>query len=717
MSHGAKGSKQPLFHRNSPDEDERRRKRPVDPLTGPGQQPQQQPPQWTRMIHILLVAFVIFYALQLMSEGNVEQLTFTEFKERVTAGQVSEVTIEGHQVTGVLREGDAEGVAGATNRFRSHIPEVGETRVLDLLEQNNVTIDARESGTDWFTRMLISFLPWLLILGLFFFFWQRMAKQMGGGQQGSGLFNMGKSKAKRFRKDEPQKTFDDVAGCDNAKKDLTEIVDYLRNPDYYQRLGAKLPRGLLMVGPPGTGKTLMARAVAGEADVPFFSISGSEFIEMFVGVGASRVRDMFEQARKEAPAIIFIDELDAIGRSRGTGVGGGHDEREQTLNQILSEMDGFSPHETVVVVAATNRPDVLDPALLRPGRFDRKVTLDRPHREAREAILEIHTKAMPLDDEVSLATVARRTVGFSGADLENLANEAALFAGRDDSKTVKMKHFDMARDKILMGAKREQKLSDDEKRVIAYHESGHALTALLFPKADPLEKVTIIPRGQALGATEQAPDEDRYNMTASYARDRIAVMLGGRVSEKVVFNELSSGAESDIEQATKLARRMVSRWGMSDVIGPVSVGSSQEEVFLGHEISREKEFSDATAEKIDQEVRRLITDIEADVRKALEDNRERLDKLAETLLEEETLESGHIRKLLDFKDESSDSGSRSDSKESGGKKEDSSEKPEKSGKSEKSEKSGKSDKEGKQDGDDKSGSGKSSRKKASDQEA
>ena len=601
------------------------------------------------MVHILLVAFVIFYALQLMSESNVQQLTYTEFKKRVTAGQVSEVTIEGHQVTGTLKAGDAEGVAGQTgNLFRSHIPEVGDSDIINLLEQNDVTIDAEESGTDWFTRMLISFLPWILILGLFFFFWQRMAKQMGGGQQGSGLFSMGKSKAKRFRKDEPQKTFEDVAGCENAKRDLTEIVDYLKNPSYYQRLGAKLPRGLLMVGPPGTGKTLMARAVAGEADVPFFSISGSEFIEMFVGVGASRVRDMFKQAREEAPAIIFIDELDAIGRSRGTGVGGGHDEREQTLNQILSEMDGFSPTEAVVVIAATNRPDVLDQALLRPGRFDRKVTLDRPQRDAREKILEVHTKAMPLDDDVSLKTVARRTVGFSGADLENLANEAALYAGRDDSKTVTMKHFDLARDKILMGSKREHKLSEDEKRVIAYHESGHALAALLYPKADALEKVTIIPRGRALGLTEQAPDEDRLNMTASYARDRIAVMLGGRVSEKVVFNELSSGAENDIEQATKLARRMVSRWGMSDVIGPVSVGSSQEEVFLGHEISREKEFSDATAEKIDDEVRKLITDIEADVKKALEDNRDRLDKLAETLMEEETLESDRIRSLLDL---------------------------------------------------------------------
>lgn len=627
-------------------QDNQQRRPTTDPMNQDNRQP-EPPPQWTRVVNALLVAFLVFYAIQLMSQGGVEQLTFSEFKERVSAGQVDSVIIEGHQVTGTLETaGDTDGTA-TSQRFRSHIPEVGDSQILSLLENNGVSIDVRESGGDWWTRLLISFLPWLLILGLFLFFWQRMQSQMGG-QQSGGLFNIGKSRARRFRRDDPQKTFDDVAGAENAKKDLAEIVDYLKNPGDYRRLGAKLPRGLLMVGPPGTGKTVMARAVAGEAGVPFFSISGSEFIEMFVGVGASRVRSMFEEARKEAPAIIFIDELDAIGRSRGAGVGGGHDEREQTLNQILSEMDGFAPHEAVVVIAATNRPDVLDPALLRPGRFDRKVVLDRPHREAREMILGIHTRTMPLADDVDLGALARRTVGFAGADLENLANEAALFAGRDDSKMVTMHHFDLARDKILLGAEREQSLSDEEKRVIAYHESGHALTALLFPRTDPLEKVTIIPRGQALGATEQAPDEDRLNMTASYARDRIAVMLGGRVSEQLVFGEVSSGAENDIEQATRLARRMVSRWGMSDVVGPVSVSASKEEVFLGQEISREKEFSEATAEKVDAEVRKLITGIEAEVRQRLRDNRQRLDTLANALLEEETLEADQINRLLDL---------------------------------------------------------------------
>ncbi|MBS3805353.1 MAG: ATP-dependent zinc metalloprotease FtsH [Oleiphilaceae bacterium] len=648
MSEGFQRSNQ-KDHRDRPqDREQGKRQGPSDPMKEPDRPPQQpqQPPQWQRMLQIFLIAFAVFFLIDLMGRSGSQDLTFTEFKEKVRADQVEQVNIKGHEVTGTLVSPDDDEVgAPATDRFRTFIPEVGDPQVVNLLEENNVTITAEESGENMLTRVLVGFLPWLLILGIFIFFWQRMARQMSGGQSG-GMFNFGKSKAKRFQKDQPHATFNDVAGSENAKKDLTEIVDYLKNPADYQRLGAKLPRGLLMVGPPGTGKTLMAQAVAGEAGVPFFSVSGSEFIEMFVGVGASRVRNMFEEARKEAPAIIFIDELDAIGRARGTGVGGGHDEREQTLNQILSEMDGFSPHETVVVIAATNRPDVLDPALLRPGRFDRKVTLDRPHREARQAILAIHTRKMPLDDDVSLEAVARRTVGFSGADLENLANESALFAGREDSNTVAMRHFNLARDKILMGAEREQNLSEEEKRIIAYHESGHALTALLFEKADPLEKVTIIPRGQALGATEQAPAEDRYNMSASYAKDRIAVMLGGRVSERVVFSELSSGAENDIEQATKLARRMISRWGMSDAIGPMSVSSSQDEVFLGQEISRERDHSEATAEKVDDEVRKLIIGIEAEVEKRLKENRDKLDKLVEELLEKESLEAGEISSLL-----------------------------------------------------------------------
>ncbi|MFW5825800.1 MAG: ATP-dependent zinc metalloprotease FtsH [Marinobacter sp.] len=633
---------------------ERQQEGPADPMREPDKR-SSRPPRMPGAIQVLIIALLTFYLVQMFYGAGVQELDFTEFKQRVEAGEVASVTIEGHEIRGRLTgeggdDGDGDQMTDESgDRFLTQVPEVGETDVVDLLERHDVTIDAEPSGPRWWSQLLATLLPWLLILAIILFFWRRMQQQMGG-QQGGGLFSMGKSKARRHSRDDPQKTFDDVAGSEGAKRDLWEIIDYLKNPDYYRKLGAKLPRGVLMVGPPGTGKTVMARAVAGEAEVPFFSISGSEFIEMFVGVGASRVRDLFQEARKEAPAIIFIDELDAIGRSRGAGVGGGHDEREQTLNQILSEMDGFAAHEAVVVIAATNRPDVLDPALMRPGRFDRKVVLDRPHREAREKILAIHTKTLPLADDVSLETLARRTVGFSGADLENLANEAALFAGRAQANTVTMEHFDLARDKLLMGAEREQTLSEEQKKVIAYHESGHALAALLFPSADPLEKVTIIPRGQALGATEQAPDEDRLNMTASEARDRIAVMLGGRVSEQLVFGEISSGAENDIEQATRLARRMVSRWGMSEAIGPVSVSSSQEEVFLGHEISREKEFSEATAEKVDNEVHRLITGIEEEVRKRLELNRKSLDTLARHLLEEETLEADQIDRLLELRE-------------------------------------------------------------------
>lgn len=639
------------MHRGKQDQSPKHHQQdPLDPMQEPDHR-SPGPPRMPQLVQFMIIALLVFLLIQLVSGGGVREMEFTEFKQQVQAGEVASVTIEGHEIRGRLAGGgDASELTGETGEpFVTQVPEIGETRVLELLESNGVAIEADPAQPQWWSQMLVTLLPWLLILGIIVFFWQRMQKQMGGGQQGGGLFSMGKSKARRYSRDDPRKTFDDVAGSEGAKRDLWEIVDYLKNPAYYRKLGAKLPRGLLMVGPPGTGKTVLARAVAGEADVPFFSISGSEFIEMFVGVGASRVREMFRDARKESPAIIFIDELDAIGRSRGSGVGGGHDEREQTLNQILSEMDGFAAHETVVVIAATNRPDVLDPALMRPGRFDRKVILDRPHREARESILAIHTRALALDDDVRLEALARRTVGFSGADLENLANEAALFAGREQASTVRMRHFDLARDKLLMGAEREQTLGDKEKEVIAYHESGHALAALLFPSADPLEKVTIIPRGQALGATEQAPDEDRLNMTASDARDRIAVMLGGRVSEQLVFNETSSGAENDIEQATKLARRMVSRWGMSETIGPVSVSASQEEVFLGHEIAREKEFSEATAEKIDNEVRRLITGIEAEVRDRLEQNRGRLDTLARHLLEEETLEADRIDRLLDLR--------------------------------------------------------------------
>lgn len=494
-------------------------------------------------------------------------------------------------------------------------------------------------------RALIALLPWVLIIGLFWYASKKMQKGLAGG--GGGLFDFAKSKAKKFRVEDSRVTFDNVAGLENAKADLREITDYLKNTERYRKLGAKIPRGILLMGPPGTGKTLLARAVAGEAGAPFFSISGSEFIEMFVGVGASRVRDMFESAKKEAPSIIFIDEIDSVGRARGTGLGGGHDEREQTLNQILGEMDGFDPHEAVVVLAATNRPDVLDPALLRPGRFDRKTTLDMPDKKARIEILKIHTRDVILADDVDMDRLASLTVGFSGADLENMINEAALLAGRENKEEVDMTSLLGARDKIVLGGKREMVIGDEERRWIAYHESGHAVAASLLPNADPLDKVTIIPRGHALGATEQIPEEERHNLPQSYLRDRIGVMLGGRVSEKIIFDEISTGAEEDLRQATRLARYMVSRWGMSEKLGPIAFRRSEEHVFLGREMAQQQDFSEHTARIIDEEISALIKNIEKEIAALLNDHRPQLEALAEALLQKETLEAEEIKSILE----------------------------------------------------------------------
>jgi cell division protease FtsH len=470
-----------------------------------------------------------------------------------------------------------------------------------------------------------------------------MQKRMGGA---GGLFDFGKSKAKRFRRTDSKLSFDNVAGLENAKQDLNEIVGYLKNPEHYRKLGAKIPRGILLMGPPGTGKTLLAKAVAGEADVPFFSISGSEFIEMFVGVGASRVRDMFESARKESPSIIFIDEIDSVGRARGTGLGGGHDEREQTLNQILGEMDGFDPHETVVVLAATNRPDVLDAALLRPGRFDRKITLDLPDKKARHAILDIHSADVPLSDDVDMDRIAALTVGFSGADLENLVNEAALYSARVNREMVNMESLLGARDKVVLGSKRELIIGDEEKNLVAHHEAGHAVVASLLPNADPLDKVTIIPRGRALGITEQIPEEEHYNLRQSYLHDRIGVMLGGRVAERLIFNEVSSGAENDLKQATRLARHMVTHWGMSEKIGPVAFRRGEEHIFLGREMTQQRDYSEHTAQVIDDEICALVKGIEKEINTLLEAHRPQLESLAGALLEKETLKAEEIQAIV-----------------------------------------------------------------------
>jgi cell division protease FtsH len=536
--------------------------------------------------------------------------------------------------------------------FSTILPPVDDPDLIPLLERHAVEVRAEVEQIDWWASALINLLPWLLIIGLFFYASRKMQERMLGGGPGD-LFGFGKSKARRFRRGSMEIGFDDVAGLENAKRDLHEIIDFLKEPERFRKLGAKIPKGVLLMGPPGTGKTLLAKAVAGEAEVPFYSISGSEFIEMFVGVGASRVRDMFDSAKKEAPAIIFIDEIDSVGRVRGSGLGGGHDEREQTLNQILAEMDGFEPEQTVVVLAATNRPDVLDPALLRPGRFDRKITLELPRKEARQKILEVHARDIPLDDDVDLQNLAARTVGFSGADLENLMNEAALLAGRANLDKVDARTLDAARDKIVLGAEKETVLDEEEKQRVAYHESGHALLACLLPNTDPLAKVTIIPRGRALGATEQMPEEERYTLSESYLRDRIAIMLGGRLAEKIVFDEISSGAEDDLKQATTLARRMISQWGMSKKLGPVAFRRGEEHIFLGREMAQQRDFSEHTAQLIDDEVRELVGELESRAHEILSAHREQLDTLAAALLEHEILEADQIQTLLNATRQSS----------------------------------------------------------------
>ena len=664
-------------------------------------------PPWRNYAIAAAAILALAAVLNLLLAPSPPALSYTEFKQAVRDGRVAQVTFEGERIRGRFFAGagpDAEaaaseaqtgggdgktasdtaasgqqaqsanggdaataeadgqaqqaGAAGGGSAdagadelgppFTSTKPQVNDPQLLDLLERNAVEIAAEPAETGLLGRILVSFLPWVLILGLFLYISYRMQQRMmggAGGQQG-GIFGFGKSKAKRMRAEDSDVGLNDVAGLDNAKADLGEIIDHLADPKRFRALGAKMPKGVMLVGPPGTGKTLLARAVAGEAGVPFFSISGSEFVEMFVGVGASRVRDLFESAKKAAPCVIFIDEIDAVGRTRGAGMGGGHDEREQTLNQILAEMDGFTPQQDIVVLAATNRPDVLDKALLRPGRFDRKVHLELPGREARRAILEVHAGKVKLADDVDLERLAARTVGFSGADLENLVNEAALLAGRRRQEAVDMQLFADARDKLVLGAEREQGIGDDERELVAVHESGHALMAWLLPEADPLDKVTIIPRGRALGATEQTPEEERRTYKSSYLRDRIGVMLGGRVAEQVLFDDVTTGAEADLDNATKLARRMVSRWGMSERIGPIAFKRGEEHVFLGREMAESPEFSDDTAKRIDDEITALIRSVEEHALELMREHEPGLKRLSERLLEAETLSREEIDGLL-----------------------------------------------------------------------
>jgi cell division protease FtsH len=634
-------------------------KRSPDKNRMPVNQPGQGVSIWRYVVWMLVV---MAFAIYLFNEGQQSQITtlsYSAFKDKISNGEITKVILQGDQITGVAEKQQKQQTqksgssvnkktaeSGAGKVFQTTLPPIDDPQFMPLLEKKGVEIQAKSEHTPWWMGILVSFLPWLIILGLVYYGMRRMQERYGQGGAGGGIFGFGKSKAKRFRKGESKVTFDDVAGLENAKQDLREITAYLRDPQRYGKLGAKIPKGILLMGPPGIGKTLLAKAVAGEAEATFYSISGSEFIEMFVGVGASRVRDMFESAKKDAPSIIFIDEIDSVGRARGTGLGGGHDEREQTLNQILSEMDGFAPHEAVVVLAATNRPDVLDPALMRPGRFDRKVTLDLPDRKARQAILTIHAKDVPLSDDVDLERLAAITVGFAGADLENLVNEAALLAGRDKKENVDMHAFLAARDKVVLGAKREMVMGEEEKQMVAYHEAGHTVIASLLPTADPLDKVTIIPRGRALGATEQIPEEDRHNLRKSYLCDRIGIMLGGRAAENLVFGEVSTGAESDLKQATHIARRMVAQWGMSDKLGPVAFRRGEDHIFLGREMAQQKDFSEQTAWMIDEEVRQIVLDQEKRVLEILRENRAKLEALAENLLDRETLEPGEIHEIL-----------------------------------------------------------------------
>jgi cell division protease FtsH len=618
---------------------------------------------WRHIIWFVAVwMFVSFLFRGFEPAPSTKEISYTDFKKRAGRGEVAQITIKGNQISGKFKQenGDTEyeqprngnsffqffqGNESQPGYFQTIKPALQDPELLPLLERNEVVIRAKTDQRSWLATLLVTLLPWLLIFGLFYYAGKKMQQRMPGSAAG-GIFGFSRSKARRFDKQSSEVGYDEVAGLDNAKKELLEIVEYLRDPSRFQKLGGELPKGILLIGPPGVGKTLMAQATAGEADVPFYSISGSEFIEMFVGVGASRVRDMFKKAKKDAPAIIFIDEIDSIGRVRGTGLGGGHDEREQTLNQILAEMDGFSPQESVVVMAATNRPDVLDPALVRPGRFDRRITLDIPQREARQKILETHTRKVPLADDVDLANLAERTVGLSGADLKNLVNEAALLAARKEKEQVADEDFDQARDKILLGIEREDVINDEEKKMIAYHESGHALLAELLPGADPLQKVSIIPRGRALGATEQIPEEDRHNLKRSYLLNRIAIVLGGRTAEKIVFDDVSTGAGDDLKKATQLARRMVCQWGMSEKLGPVTYQQGEPHPFLGRELTQDKDFSEHTARLIDEEIQKIVGEMAQKAEETLSGNRHKLEALADALLQRETLNRDEVDRIL-----------------------------------------------------------------------
>jgi cell division protease FtsH len=582
------------------------------------------------MVLVVIGALVWNLSTNLKKPPNV--LTFSDFMDKVVKQEVADVLIARDELTGTLKNDDGKG-------FRVVAPLQYDGLANELIK-NGVRVSAKPISESPWGSFLLTYAPILLAIAFMLFIMRQM--QSGGNK----ALSFGKSKAKLSSSAQKKVTFKDVAGVDEAKDELQEIIDFLREPQKFQKLGGRIPKGVLLMGPPGTGKTLMARAVAGEANVPFFSISGSDFVEMFVGVGASRVRDLFEQGKKNAPCIVFIDEIDAVGRHRGAGLGGGHDEREQTLNQLLVEMDGFESNEGVILVAATNRPDVLDPALLRPGRFDRRIVVNRPDVKGREGILAVHTKKIPMSEDVDVAIIARGTSGFSGADLANLVNEAALNAARYNQKAVRMLDFEFAKDKVLMGSERRSMIiSDGEKRVTAIHEAGHALLAVKLPHADPIHKVTIIPRGMALGLTQQLPIDEKHNYSREYLEDQIAILLGGRIAEELTIGSITTGAGNDLERATDLARRMVCEWGMSNAMGPLTFGKKEEQIFLGREISQHQDYSEDTALRIDQEVKRFVTDNYVRAQSVLTEHKQRLIDMADALLIRETLDAEQVKRI------------------------------------------------------------------------
>jgi cell division protease FtsH len=588
---------------------------------------------------VIIVLMVLAYNYTAVQDKGPDRISYSDFISQVTEGNIAEVKVREHKIEGTYVEGLKDG--SRQGAFITY-PPPSDTTLVTTLREHNVKFDGMPKEEDpWYIIFFQSVLPFIIIIGLWFLIWRQF--QASGGK----ALSFGKSKARLLEEDGKKITFADVAGIEESKSDLESIVKFLKDPKKFTKLGGRIPKGVLLVGSPGTGKTLLAKAIAGEAGVPFFSISGSDFVEMFVGVGASRVRDLFLKGKKNAPCIIFIDEIDAVGRHRGAGLGGGHDEREQTLNQLLVEMDGFEANEGVILIAATNRPDVLDPALLRPGRFDRQVVVPLPDIKGREAILKVHSKKVPISDDVDVHRIARGTPGFSGADLANLVNEAALWAALQDAEEVSMAHVEYAKDKIMMGAERRSLvLSEKEKEVTAYHEAGHAIIAKLLPDADPLHKVTIVPRGVALGLMQQLPEGDKHTYPREYWLDRICIAFGGRIAEDLIFNKITTGAQSDISVATNIARKMVCEWGMSDALGPLAYGKKDEAVFLGREIGHQRDYSEETAHLIDEEVKRIITTELDRARAIITENRDSLDRVAKALLKIETLDNAQVDILL-----------------------------------------------------------------------